>query len=309
MNRCPITYEPCQDTYSLKGLRQLSRNLEQLKPLPFSAAELRIEAAQRAAKMSIQGIQPKLSVVLKPQQQQFVIVDNSGRYILKPQSSIFESLPENEDLTMRCAAIAGISAPLHGLLYSKDNTFTYFIKRFDRDGKKKIALEDFAQLTGNTRDTKYNSSMEKVVEVIETYCTFPLLEKSKLFLLTIFNFLIGNEDMHLKNFSLITNNNKVELAPAYDLLNSTIAIKNASEESALTINGKRNKLHRKDLINYFGRERLQLTDKVIEQQLQTINQAIPHWINLIEISFLPLHLKEAYLELLELRRKRLFGCE
>src|SRR4030042_3559984 len=105
---------------------------------------------------------------------------------------------------MRLAAIAGLEVPLHGMVYARDGSLTYFIRRFDRVRRKgKLATEDFAQLQGKSRDTKYDSSMEQVTRTIEEFCTFLLIEKAKLFRLTIFSFVVGNEDMHLKNFSLI----------------------------------------------------------------------------------------------------------
>ena len=213
MSICPITYEPCEGKYSPQGLQKLSRSLRQLLDLPYSASEQIFEAAARAPKMSIQGVQPKLSAVLNTRKSGFVVVDTGGRYILKPQNPQYRHLPENEDLSMRLAEAAGVPVPLHGLVYSKDGSLTYFIRRFDRVGRKKIAVEDFSQLLGLSRDTKYDASMEKVAQVIDRYCTFPAVEKIKLFRLTLVNFLIGNEDMHLKNFSLMTRDGKVELTP------------------------------------------------------------------------------------------------
>jgi serine/threonine-protein kinase HipA len=191
MNRCPITYEPCGELlYSEKGLKLLSPVLKSLSLLNFSAEELRAEAMIRATKMSIQGVQPKLSAVLNIKHGCFDIVDKNGRFILKPQHHIFPELPQNEDLTMRMASIAGIEVPLHGMVYSKDHSLTYFIRRFDRKGQKdKIAVEDFAQLAGLSRDTKYNYTMEKLVKLIDGFCTFPAVEKAKLFKRVIFNFL------------------------------------------------------------------------------------------------------------------------
>ena len=133
MNRCPITYEECGDSkYSDRGLKRLSRNLTYLSDLPYSAEEQIKEAAARADKMSIQGVQPKLSAVLSPKKSGFEIVDRGGRYILKPQVPAYFQVPENEDLTMRLAANIGIEVPLHGLVYSKDGSMTYFVMRFDR---------------------------------------------------------------------------------------------------------------------------------------------------------------------------------
>ena len=303
MNRCPITYQLCgENRYSEKGLKLLSPSLKRLDLLNFTAEELRVEAMQRASKMSIQGVQPKLSAILNIKDGLFEIVDKGGKFILKPQHYIFPELPQNEDLTMRLASSIGIEVPLHGLIYSKDNSLTYFIKRFDRKGQKdKIAVEDFAQLSGMSRDTKYNYSMEKLVKLIDDYCTFPSIEKAKLFNLVLFNFLVGNEDMHLKNYSIIISNGKVELSPAYDLLNSTIVLKGDTEEIALSLKGKKSKLNRNILINYFGSESCNLTDKIIERFLEKIQKEIPAWFNLIDISFLSGEMKEKYKNLLSKR--------
>jgi len=306
MNRCPITYEPCKGKYSKTGLAKLSPRLTELVDLPFTAQEQRREAASRATKMSIQGVQPKLSARLSVKSSSLEIVDIKGTFILKPQSDIFKEVPENEDVTMKMAKILGIDVPLTGLVFSKDGSLSYFIKRFDRYGtNKKKHLEDFAQLTNNTRETKYNWSMEKLIPVIDSNCTFPLIEKRKLFRRMLFCFLIGNEDMHLKNFSLIMHDNIIELSPAYDLLNSTISMERATEEFALPLAGKKRKITRKDLVTYFGMDWLRLTGKTIESEIQNIKDKKSDLESLINISFLTKEMKEKYLELMSNRYERL----
>ena len=136
-------------------------------------------------------------------------------------------------------------------------------------------------------------------------CTFPVIEKYKFFRLILFCFLIGNEDMHLKNFSLITRNQKVEFSPAYDLLNSTLAMGGAEEELALSLAGKRKEFKTRELIDYFGRERLQLTEKSIQVVLGQFTKIYPKWEELIQISFLSEVKKQGYLKLLKERFKRL----
>lgn len=307
--RCPISYEPLAlgQKYSVKGLKQLSRQLATLQDLPFTAESLRQEAIQRATKMSIQGVQPKLSAIMNAAKAEFIIVDMQGRFILKPQSEYYPELPENEDLTMRMAALIGIEVPLHGMVYTQDHRLVYFIKRFDRVAKAgKLGVEDFAQLSGHTRETKYNFSMEKLVDIIEQFCTFPLIEKQKLFQRVLFNFLIGNEDMHLKNFSIISRQGKVELSPAYDLLNTTIAMTNAKEEIALPLNGKKRNLTSKDLIKYYGQQQLELTEISIQKNLRQIQTTYPRWMTLIQNSFLSTGMQEKYLTLLDERFNRLF---
>ncbi len=307
MKRCPITYDIIsnQENYSQRGLRLLSPQLKDLRPLALTAEEQRKEAINRVGKMSVQGVQKKLSAQLKIKQACFEIVDQHGRYILKPQSDTYPELPENEALTMLLAKTIGLEVPTHGLVYSNDQSMTYFIKRFDRVGhNKKLALEDFAQLSNRDRYTKYDSSMEKVVDVIKNFCTFPKVESVKLFKLTLFNFLIGNEDMHLKNFSLITRDKKITLSPAYDLLNSTIAQKNAKEEIALPVRGRKNNLTKHDFFDYFAIERLGLNQKVIASILEEFQQVIPKWQALIRISFLSQDMQKKYLQLLETRCER-----
>lgn len=306
MNRCLITYESISiGNYSKKGLSKLSPRLTILKNLPFTAVEQRREAAARATKISIQGFQAKFSAKLSIKNQSLEITDKGGTYIIKPQNDLYPQLPENEDLTMKMAGIVGIETPLTGLVQSKDGSFSYFIKRFDRYGKnKKYHQEDFAQLTENSRDTKYKWSMEKLAPVLE-YCTFPSLERLKLFRRVIFCFLTGNEDMHLKNFSLITREGKITLSPAYDLLNSTIVLPGSEEEMALPLAGKKKKFKRQDLIDYFGKERLKLTEKSIEAELENFLKTRKKLEELIKISFLSEELKEKYFQILSNRYQRL----
>ncbi len=309
MNRCPITYKICGlAKYATKGLKLLSPRLTALRDFPYTAEKQRREAVIRAAKMSIQGIQPKLSVKLNVKDQIFEIVDRGGRYIIKPQHDIYPQLPENEALTMYLAGMAGIETPLHGLFYCVDGTLSYFIRRFDRvEHNGKLALEDFAQLTGLDRDSKYNCSMEKVALVLDRFCTFPALEKVKLLRRSLFNYLVGNEDMHLKNFSLINRDGKIEMSPAYDFLSTTTAFAALGkkpgeiEEIALPLKGKKRGLARTLWLDYFGGERLQLTSKILGSLLRQFSNTLPAWRAQIKISFLPDTQKEFYLRLLDTR--------
>ncbi len=306
MNRCPITYEFCNaQEYDSNGLKLLSKDLKNLKHFPFTPKEQRELALHYASKISIQGVQPKLSVKLNVSKEEFETVEKGGTFILKPPHQIYNELPENEDITMRMARLLGIETPLHGMIYNSDSSLTYFIKRFDRlPNNNKVAVEDFSQLLGYSRDTKYESSMEKLIPVIEKHCTFPVLEKIKFFRLTLFNFLVGNEDMHLKNFSLIRRNDKVELSPAYDLLNSSIHLK-SKEEIALALRGKKNKLNRSDLFDYFAMTKLGLSTQTLDDEMVKFTQAYPQWLLLLECSFLSPKQKANYKDLLQNRWQRI----
>ncbi|MDR3624490.1 MAG: HipA domain-containing protein [Chlamydiales bacterium] len=309
MNKCPITYEPCKNNkYSENGLKLLSKSLKDLKDFPYSSQEQIQLATQLAAKLSIQGIQPKLSVILNPAKEELKIVETGGRFILKPPHVIYNEVPQNEDLTMKLASLANIEIPFHGMIHNIDGSLSYLIKRFDRLAhNKKIAAEDFSQLLGHSRDTKYESSMEKVASVIDTHCTFPAIEKLKLFRRVLFNFLVGNEDMHLKNFTLISYHNKVELSPAYDLLNTTIILQ-AKEEIALPIRGKKSKLNRSDLFDYFGHERLGIPTGLLQEESLHFERMFEAWKALIKQSFLSQKLQEQYITLIQNRLQKINVC-
>ena len=309
MNVCPITSASCAEArYSKRGLRLLSPNLKRLRDFPYDAAQQRREAAIRFARMSIQGIQPKLSVRLDAEAGVFVVVDRGGRFVLKPQHEIHPNLPENEGLTMHLAKLCGIEVPVCGMVRCIDGSWSYFARRFDRTGHTgKVAVEDFAQLAGMSRDTKYDFSMERVVGLVDAYCTFPAIERVELLKRSLFNFLVGNEDMHLKNFSLITRQGKVGLAPAYDFLSTTVAFLalgkriDTIEEVALPLRGKKRRLRRKDWIEYYAGERLQIPGKVVARVQAELQSALPLWNDRIEDSYLPTEQKAHYRALIDSR--------
>lgn len=305
--RCLITNEPWegQGPYSPAGLRRLDRRLTALSPLPYTREQLIEEATTRSVRMSVQGMQPKVSTVLRVNEGRMEVVDIGGRYIVKPPHLIFAELPENEALTMSLAATLDIEVPVHGLLLNGDGTRSYFVRRFDRAGWARQPVEDFAQLSGASRDTKYDSSTERLIGIIDRFCTFPVLERIKFFDRLLCAYLTGNEDMHLKNWSLITREGKVGLSPAYDLLNSTIPNPKSREELALSLHGKKSNLTANDFWQYLASERLGLAAALIEETKARCATACAAWPARIEASFLSKEMKERYLALLTERQNRL----
>ena len=308
MAYCPINLEPllAGRSYSVAGLRSIHSKLNHLVPLDYSYAAQLAEVRRRSDKMSIQGVQPKLSAVLKLKDSSFALVDRGGRFILKPNPLAYEEVPANEALTMRMAAEVGIEVPVHGLLRAKDASWVYFVKRYDREGRTgKVHVEDFAQLSGATRVTKYDSSLERVVQLVEQFCTFPAIEKPKLAKRLLFCFLTGNEDMHLKNFSIWMQDGVVSLTPAYDLLNSTLVLENAKEESALPLQGKKRKLTKELWLDYFCKERLKLNEGQIDKIIKELQKAMPAFNRLIGQSLLSEDRQAGYRTILHDREKRL----
>jgi serine/threonine-protein kinase HipA len=151
-------------------------------------------------------------------------------------------------------------------------------------------------------------SIEKLIALIDTYMTFPAIEKAKFFRLVLFNFLTGNEDAHLKNYSIILRDGRQQFSPCYDLLNTTLVMGRGDlEESALPLAGKKRNLGKNDFLRYLARERLQLTEKIINNITEEIRQGLPAWEALVEKSFLPSPKKEMYRDIVTRRAGRLFG--
>jgi len=258
--------------------------------------------------IAVTGVQAKLSLEItssKPKEKKrFTIVGLWGGYILKPQTTDYVHLPEVEDLTMHLAELAKIQAVPHSLIRMKSGTLAYITKRLDRNGSKKIQMEDMCQLTERLTEHKYHSSYENIAKVILKYSVFPILDEITFYEQIVFSFLTGNADMHLKNFSLLKwNTQGYRLMPAYDMVATAIVNPADKEELALTLNGKKRKLNKSDFQKAFALNGLD--EKRIESLLSKFSKAIPIWIEFVQMSFLPEAMKAQYIELIMERAKRL----
>jgi serine/threonine-protein kinase HipA len=270
-------------------------------------AEVRRRGIEMIDRMSIGGVQNKVGAVLRAREGVFEIVRRESRYILKPSTPDWPDLPANEDLTMRLAALAGVEIPLHGLVWTEDRQLCYFVERFDRTARgEKLLVEDFAQILGFKRSDKYNGSMEQIGKAITTYCSFPIIDRVRLLRRTLVALLTGNDDMHLKNFSIITDRNGVvSLSPAYDLVNTAILLSNP-EDLAIPLSGRKRGMTRRLLVDYFAGEKLGLNEETIASVFSEVAQARAGWSRLITRSFLSEELKERYRQLVDQRWER-FG--
>lgn len=219
-------------------------NMSDWPKIDFSLAEVSLEAQELAGKLSISGVQPKLSVKLDRKKNMLVSVAKGGEYILKPQTLAYSNIPENEQCCMDIAEAVGISVPEHCILPLKDNSLAYIVKRYDRNKGKKYNQEDFQQVL--EKDDKYVGSVEEICRKLNAVSAIPGLDIQLLYEVVVLSFLLGNGDAHFKNYSLITYNDvDRRLAPAYDIVCSKLVIPKG-KDSALTINGKQNNLKRKD---------------------------------------------------------------
>lgn len=271
-------------------------------------AELAKNVVERS--VAVPGVQPKLSLSIVDDTIQdankgrlTVVGALGGNYIFKPPSDQFPEMPENEHLTMRISESFGIKTVSSSLIRLQSGELSYITKRIDRTKTgEKIHMLDMFQIT--EAFDKYKSSMEKIGKALNDYSDNTLLDKLAFFELAIFSFITGNNDMHLKNFSMIHIADTWTLAPAYDLLNVAIIIPEDTEELALTIEGKKKKLK----WEHFERlgKKLELNNKQISGVIKRFEKNKPKAIKWIDNSFLSSEYKQKYKTLLEERYTTLF---
>lgn len=295
-------HENCSlEFFGTENPPQLEYSLDQMVDLAKNVVERRI---------AVPGVQPKLSLTLvsdslaEEGERLTVVGALGGNYILKPPSETFPEMPQNEHLTMKMAEVFGIRTVKSSLIRLKSGELSYITKRVDRTNtNKKIHMLDMFQIL--EAYDKYKGSMEKVGKAIGTYSSNTLLDKLYFFELALFSFLTGNNDMHLKNFSLIKKNMNWVLCPAYDLLNVAIVNPEDEEELALTLAGKKKKLKKEHFIE-LG-EALELNNKQIEGVLKRFFKKKTVALSFIKESFLSKEYQGKYKELLENRYSRLLN--
>ncbi|TLP75453.1 HipA domain-containing protein [Maribacter sp. ACAM166] len=302
INRQAEFHESCSlSFFGSKEPPKLEYTLDQM-------SELAKDVIDRS--VSVPGVQAKLSMSLL---NKVIDADNfrltvvgalGGNYIFKPPSSEYPEMPQNEHVTMRIAEAFGIQTVPSSLIRLQSGELSYITRRIDRtEDDQKIHMLDMFQIT--EAFDKYKSSMEKVGKGLRDHSANTLLDMVFFFELTLFSFLTGNNDMHLKNFSMIKSTSGWLLAPAYDLLNVAIANPDDKEELALTISGKKSKLHREHFEN-FGKG-LGLTEKQISSVFNRFYKKRGNAIKWTNNSFLSQTMKQKYIDLVTNRYDRIYN--
>ncbi|NLP47420.1 MAG: HipA domain-containing protein [Clostridiales bacterium] len=260
---------------------------------------------------TIPGVQKKLSLQVYADQgkHRLTIVDYPTGYILKPQVEEFEALPQAEHLTMHMAAKAGIETVPNALILDKKST-AYITKRIDRvfskDETQMLAMEDFCQLDLRLTQDKYKGSYERCVKIIQRHSSRQGLDIAEFFIRLVFSYLVGNSDMHLKNFSLIETSEgsgDYVLSPAYDLLPVNIIMPEDKEEFALTMRGKKTNIRKNDFLAFAqscGIEK-KTALKIIEKLIGLKDD----FVLMCEDSFLPETMKDEFKKLIVERAAKL----
>jgi len=269
----------------------------QLPVIAFSLQDIPLKAQAMAGKMSISGVQPKLSLKLDQRQMELVVAPTAGEFILKPQIQQFPYTPESENCCMDIADALEMDVPPHCLLPLKDSSWAYVVRRFDRAGREKIHQENFYQVL--EKKDKYAGSLEQIGKKLKEISAIPGLDVQLFFDRVVFNFLIGNGDGHSKNYSILYRQEGIRLSPVYDIVCSKLVIPN-EEDSALTINGKKNDLTRDDF-NAFA-EDMKIPEKIRYERFERKTSLIKQF---ILDSQLPIDFKSRFIDIVFSRYERL----
>lgn len=248
---------------------------------------------------TVTGVQKKFSLDINVKQLRKTFSTNNSEFIVKTPQENLKNIVLFEWIGMKLAKICGIETVDCGVVKHKDD-YLYITKRIDRKDNKKIPMEDFCQLSNTQTEYKYNGSYEKCYkDVIQKYSYFETLDKARFYKLMLFSYIIGNTDMHLKNFSLYELDNKYQLTPAYDLVPVLMVFN--QQEMALSLNGKKTKLTKNDF-KEFG-EYMGLEKRVIFYLNDEILGKKQEFLNFIKETPLDKNSKEKFINLIEERMK------
>ncbi len=249
--------------------------------IPFAKSDLAAEVSRIQGRMSLSGVQIKASVLLEPKAKQLEIVAKDGTHILKPEPDVYEELPLAENLCMNIAGELGMSIPPHGLFPMVDGKLCYIVKRFDRlaDGTK-LPMETMYQILES--EDKYKGSLESVGKAIRQHATNVGLASIDFFERVLLCYLIGNGDMHLKNWALLQGEDaEWDLSPCYDLVSSRLYLP-GEDDSALTLRGKKNRFTRDDFMALS--ENLQIDSRAAENSIDKLRRAKNRILGLLQES-------------------------
>ena len=279
--------------FGTNSLPAISIKKEDLKQLAIT---------QLQNKSTIAGVQEKLSLHLdlnSRKRPRLTIIGFPTGYILKPQSSTYKQLPEFEQTAMLIADACAINTVPHALIEINDKKeLAYITKRIDRANDKKIHMEDFAQASLTLTENKYRSSYEECALLIDKHSYNPSLDKTLLFKCLYFCFVIGNSDVHLKNFSFImSEDGNLSLSSFYDLLPTKVILPSDQDELGMRFNGKKHNLTKEDFMDYA--KTCDINKKAAENIMKFINDKENIMIEIINNSLLNQNAKTNWIKLIK----------
>ncbi|MDE1242189.1 HipA domain-containing protein [Vibrio aestuarianus] len=233
-DRCLISLKPISETkveqeeYAQGQVKTILGSVKNQMRLDFTRHEFATEQPVHQKGMSISGYQPKLSLAIKDTK--LHVVNNDGEFILKPSPEDFPHLAENEHACMLVMKALGFDVPPFGLTrFAEDDEgnspLAFLIKRYDRDsdGQRIHQVQLDAEMNikekyGKTKDDSESYiSYERIGKFLFENIDTSLKMKREYFLRVLWANILGNNDLHLRNFGVLHfQTGKVALAPIYD---------------------------------------------------------------------------------------------
>ena len=323
---CPSTLHEGYATYSPDARKLLfdGNAVSHIfsEPSPDTETEKANEAVKSIGRISLSGAQPKFSILVDNDKLRYTREGERGTFILKPRPTGYQIINKdfcaaNEHVTMQIASqVYGIETAANALCFFDDGTPAYITRRFDVHSNGKYKQEDFAALLGYTKDNagpnyKYDkASYEECAEVIRRYVKAALIDIRRFYRIILFNFVTLNDDAHLKNFSLIERGGEYRLSPAYDLINTSLQLRNphifALDKGLFKEGMSFTDTHtiRRTDFEEFGK-RIGLPAKVVKQEIDMFTAEQPLVKELLSRSFLSPSLQNQYWMAFDFRRKML----
>lgn len=295
---CALPLDNSNQRYHTRCLFDLF-GTKTLPEINVDIARLHTLALAMVGRVSISGVQKKLSVHLDGTRSTLQIGVGPCSYLLKPQAGTFPHLPENEWVTQRLAALVDIDVPPSALVELAGGSWAYIVRRFDRtDSGVKFAMEDFCQLSELPPGGKYDGSAEGCAKHLRRYASEPLVDLLRLYRQLAFTWWVGNGDLHLKNLALLRSNDGLwRLSPAYDQLNTRLVI--PRDLLAMPICGKKDNIKPAtwdELAERFG-----IGMKAARRVRSEISDRLGEAAAMVEDSPLPVEMRAAYVEQLQQR--------
>lgn len=323
---CPSTLQPGFPGYSPRAIKMLFDGVavSPILDIDFEKEWGQQQARDNMSNMSISGAQEKFSAVVDNGHIRLSHQGEQATHILKPAPfnlglSTRKQIPANEHLTMQIAAqVYGIRTAANGLCFSSSGQPVYITKRFDVVGSvKDCSQEDFAailQMTeqGNNSNFKYHGNYAQIADAIRKIIPAWMPQMEQFFKMVVFNYLFGNEDAHMKNFSMVNRGNEYFLAPAYDLINTCVHIQSGSDLGLM--DGLSPEIEKSETYERTGHpcrldferfaERIGLPKKRADMVLSMFMDIPQETYALINRSFLNDKMKRIYKRVIEERKER-----
>ena len=325
VNVCPSLLTEGYDTYSPAALRRLfaGASVSYMLDFDFEKDVYRQVISENMGRISVSGAQEKMSAVVDNGTIRLASEGERSTHILKPAPLDYDlvarkQIPANEHLTMQIASqVYGIITAENGLCFDRSNHPVYITKRFDilPDGNK-ARMDDFAVIVGRNEQTdgkyfKYEGCYEDIAVAIKKVIPAWPVALDRFFRLVLFNYIYGNGDAHMKNFSIINSGNENQLAPAYDLLNTSLHLNgdDLGLKGGILRNGWKSDVFentghpcRTDF-ETFGKQ-IGLTPRRISSAIKDFLLLPDKTVSLIEHSFLDKKMQRKYLSIVKERLSR-----